>query len=126
VKKKIIIGAVIFTVFGAIYIRKNLVGKSNPQIKDSTMSVRVIDVDEVIKTPEKYQDFFGVEGRVIKVEKSRKLFLLGCDDACIFMPVKYQRGMPQVNDKIIVYGKVEKQADGRYVFNGEKVEENEE
>ncbi len=124
-KKKIItvtIGiGLLSAVISGIYLVKNHAEKSNLQSEDDNPSVKIIDVEEVVKAPERYRDFVGVEGRVIKVDESKSILLLGCQDACIVMPVRYKGQMPEPKSEIIVYGEVRKQEDGRYVFQGKKV-----
>ena len=114
------IGLLSVAIWG-IYLAKNHAEQLNPQGENSNLSIKVIDVEKVVKTPEQYRDFVGVEGKVIKVDESKSIFLLGCADACIFMPVKYKGKMPEQKSEIIVYGEIKKQEDGRYIFQGEKV-----
>ena len=124
-KKKIIkvtIGiGLLSAVISGIYFVKNHAEKSNLQSENNSPSIKVIDVEEVVKAPEQYRDFVGVAGRVIKVDETKRIFLLGCEDTCIVMPVKYKGQMPEVKSEIIVYGEIRKQEDGRYVFQGKKV-----
>ena len=100
---------------------KNHAEKSNLQSENNNPSIKVINVEEVVRAPEQYRDFLGVEGTVIKVDESKSIFLLGCADACIFMPVKYKDQMPKVESEVIVYGEIKKQEDGRYIFQGKEV-----
>ena len=37
------------------------------------------------------------------------------------MPVEYKGQMPEVKSKIIVYGEINKQEDGRYIFEAKEV-----
>lgn len=124
-KKKIIkvtIGiGLLSVVISGTYLVKNHAEKSNLQSENNNPSIKVIDVEEVVKAPEQYRDFVEVEGRVMKVDESKSIFLLGCEDACIVMPVKYKGQMPEVKSKIIVYGEIRKREDGKYVFQGKKV-----
>lgn len=124
-KKKIItvtIGiGLLLAVMSGIYLVKNHAEKSNLQSEDDNPSVKIIDVEEVVKAPDRYKRFLGVEGVVIKVNEAKGIFLLGCKDACIVMPVRYKGQMPEPKSEIIVYGEVRKQEDGRHVFQGKKV-----
>lgn len=68
-----------------------------------------------------YKGFLGLEGTVISVDESKNIFLLGCPDACIVLPMKYKGQMPESKSEIIVYGEIKKQEDRRYVFQGKEV-----
>lgn len=92
-----------------------------PSEKNTHLSHKVIKVDEIVSTPDRYKGFLGVEGTVIKIDKSKNIFLLGCADVCIFMPVEYGKQMPKLNNNIIVYGELQKQEDGRYIFQGKEI-----
>lgn len=126
-KKKIITATIVIAlcsaVISGIYLMKNHTEKSNPpkREKPPIYSIKVIDVEKVVRAPEQYRDFVGVKGRVIKIDESKSIFLLGCADVCIFMPVKYRNQMPKVQSEIIVYGEIKKEKDGRYVFQGKEV-----
>lgn len=104
-----------------IFFVKNLAEKSAPQKEEASQSIRVIKVDRLISAPEKYKGFLGVEGKVIKIDESKGLFLLGCEDACIFIPVKYKGQIPGVGTEIAVYGEIKKQEDGKYFFEAKEV-----
>lgn len=89
--------------------------------KENTHLFKVINVDEIVSTPDQYKGFMGVEGTVIRIEESKGIFLLGCEDACIFMPVKFIGQAPELKSEIVVYGELIKQEDGRYIFQGKEV-----
>lgn len=115
-KHKIIIVAIclfLIVLFG-VYFTKNT------KINENSV-VKIVDVDKVIYTPDRYKGFLGVEGIVVKVDKSKNIFLLGCEDTCITMPVKYEKQMPEPKSKIIVYGKIKEQEDKLYIFEGEEI-----
>lgn len=97
-------------------------GCNKTSSKETTApSIKVINVDEIVRNPDQYKGFLGVEGIIIKINKSKKYFLLGCEDACIILPVKYKGKMPKLKSKIIVYGEIKKQKDGRYFFDCKEV-----
>ena len=123
-RKQIIIGGIVIglvlVVIGVYFIR-NIIEKTVLQKEGNNQSVKVVNVDVVISAPDHYKGFLGVEGRVIKIDASKSIFLLGCEDACIFMPVKYKGQMPELKSEIIVYGELIKQEDGRHIFQGKEV-----
>lgn len=114
------IGLLLVLISG-IYLVKNRAEKTNLQKENNNPSIKIIAVDEIVKAPDQYRGFVGVKGRVIKIDESKSIFLLGCEDACIFMPVKHTGQMPELKSEIIIYGEIKKQEDGRYVFQGKEV-----
>jgi len=123
-KKQIIIGTIAVTLVSAIigiYFMKNISEKTTSQKKNNNQAIRIINVDAVVSSPDLYKGFFGVEGTVIKIDEAKSIFLLGCEDTCIFMPVEYKGQMPEPESEIIVYGELRKNEDGRYVFQGKEV-----
>ena len=123
-KKKIIIGTIgigVFLIIIGIYFVVNLNEKFTPQKENSNQSIKVVNVEKVISAPDYYQGFLGIEGVVTKLDEVKNIFLLGCEDACIFMPVVYKGPMPELKSKIIVYGEIKKQEDGKYVFQAKEV-----
>ena len=122
-KTKIIIisiGLFLAIILGVSFV-KNASQESSVQREENNPSVEIVSVDKVVRAPERYQDFFGVKGIVVQSIGSKNIFLLGCKDACIAMPVKYQGLMPKPRSEVIVYGEIRKQEDGRYVFQGKEV-----
>ncbi|GMT50217.1 MAG: hypothetical protein IEMM0008_1756 [bacterium] len=63
-----------------------------------------------------------VSGKIIKVDKSKAIFVLGCEDACETIPMKYQGELPKSGSEVIVYGKVTKTEIGKYIFEAQKVQ----
>jgi len=123
-KKQIIIGTIVVTLVLAmigIYFVKNISEKTTSQQKNNNQAIKIVDVDVVVSAPDRYKGFLGVEGRVIKIDEAKSIFLLGCEDACIIMPVEYKDQMPEPKSEIIVYGEIREQEDGRYVFQGKEV-----
>ncbi|MCG3147703.1 MAG: hypothetical protein PCFJNLEI_01144 [Verrucomicrobiae bacterium] len=80
-----------------------------------------LSVDAVVEHPEKFGGPIGVVGRVANVEPASGAFALGCEDACVAMPVKFSGTMPKAGSDVIVRGQIKKESDGRYIFNAESV-----
>jgi len=123
-KKQIIIGIVgicLVLVTIGVYFVKTITKQTASREKSSKQLVEVVSVDAVISNPGHYRGFIGVEGTVISIDESKNIFLLGCKDVCISMPVHYKGQMPKPQSGIIVYGGIKKQDDGRYVFEGKEV-----
>ena len=104
-----------------IYLVRNHAERANPQSDSGSAFIKVVDVEEVIKAPGQYGGFLGVEGTVITIDESKGIFLLGCQDTCVAMPVKYKGQVPEAKSETIVYGEIRKQKDGKYIFQGKKV-----
>lgn len=83
--------------------------------------IKILTADEIVSAPEKYKGTLAVLGTVIKIDESKNTFLLGCEDACFSLPVEYQGPMPEVNSNVIVYGKIKRQENGKYIFWGKEV-----
>lgn len=123
-KKKNIIGGIgvgIVLITG-IYFVRNINRTENLYLKEvKNQSIKIVDIERVVISPSSYEGFLGVRGIVIKIDESKNIFLLGCEDACIFIPVKYSGQIPKLKSKIIVYGELVKQGNGRYIFYGKEV-----
>lgn len=83
-------------------------------------SVDVVTVDDIARHPEDFLDNVGVSGIVKDVKEG--YFTLGCEDICVVIPVEYSEDMPQAGSDIVVYGKVGTDNNGKYVFQGDKIE----
>ena len=99
-----------------VYFKKNYTEKSPPE-RGGT-STPVVELDAIAADPKRYQDLVGVVGTVVSNDKFNNVFLLGCEGSCCVLPVKYTEQLPKVNSQVIVYGKVLKQKDDRYIFDG--------
>lgn len=123
--KKVLAGVLkigfFLTITSGICFGKSLIEKPKHRSENNSSSIKIVSVDEVVKAPGEYKDFLGVEGDVIRIDKSNSVFLLGCEDACIVMPVKYKGKMPKVKSKVIVYGEVKKQENGKYIFQAKEI-----
>ena len=76
----------------------------------------LVAVDQVVNDPEKFTGLIGVNGSVSSVDESKSMFTLGCEDACIPMPVKFDGQLPKEGTNVIAYGEVTKTKKGKYVF----------
>jgi hypothetical protein len=122
--KKRIVGVVVglVLVIVGVFFANKFNQKSFSQKENNNQLIKIINLDQMVRAPNQYQGFLGVEGIVIETIKSKGIFLLGCRDACVFMPVKYTGQMPKLYSNIIVYGKLDKREEDKYIFQGEKVE----
>lgn len=115
------IGIGFFLVIIGIYLELSYGEESIPEKQSNKKLIKVISVDKIVIAPNQYKNFLWVKGIVTKVDESNNVLLLGCEDACIAMPIIYEGKMPKVKSEIIVYGKIKKQKNGRYVFLGKEV-----
>lgn len=76
----------------------------------------LVAVDQVVRDPEKFTGFIGVNGSVSSVDESKSMFTLGCEDACVLMPVKFNGQLPEQGTDVVAYGKVVKNEQGKYIF----------
>lgn len=84
-------------------------------------SARVIAVDDLASHPEEAKGRLAVNGTVAEVLESRSGFLLGCEDACVSLPVTFKGTMPIVGSEVTVYGVVAKADSEKYVLIAEEV-----
>lgn len=99
---------------------------SKPSEKSKTEAAaskaKIVDVDEVVNSPEKFAGFIGVKGTIGKVDEKNLAFTLGCEDACIEMPVKFSGRLPKEGANVIAYGEVKKTEQAKYVFIAQEIE----
>ena len=55
------------------------------------------------------------------MDTKKNLFMLGCEDACVAMPVKFAGTPPKEGSDVTVRGQITKDAKGRYMFDAEDV-----
>ena len=96
---------------------KELSAKRNPK-----PLYKIVAIDEMIVSPQQYKGWIGVRGTVKKIYKEKNIFMLGCADACIFMPIRFKGKMPAPENEIVAYGKLKKQNDGKYIFEAKKLD----
>ena len=114
-KKRILMAIAIIVVFivtGTIY----LLNKQERKRIDSSDTVRIEDVDKVAGSPGDYKGYMGVAGKVLKLDTDTNFFQLGCNDACVAIPVKYMGNKPKKNDNVVIYGEIKKNDIGIYFF----------
>lgn len=119
-KKKFLIGSIgvlvlLIVILGIYFV-------SLPNRKNNPLNLsKVVDVDQVVQHPDRFHGFVGVDGIVIKVDPSKDAFVLGCEDLCIMMPVKYTGQMPDVGCQITVYGEIKQSEDEKFVFEAQEI-----
>ena len=90
-------------------------------LKKEPVASRIVSVDEAVRQPDQLKGYIGVFGKVIKAEESKPLFILGCEDACIIMPVQYNGKLQKKGDNVTVYGEIEKTEDGKFFFKASRI-----
>ena len=91
--------------------------------KQSKNAAQVIDVEKLVAHPAHFKGNLAVSGTVKKVEKKKSMFALGCEDACVLMPVMYKGQMPRPGSAVVIYGKIKK-VNGKYIFDARKIKQN--
>lgn len=81
----------------------------------------VVDVDAVLEHPERFIGSIGVGGSVTHLDEEKSMFTLGCEDACLVMPVKFNGRLPEQGTDVIAYGEIQKTEGGRYIFVAREV-----
>jgi len=120
-KKSLIIVVIGFVVLlAALLIYSNVVFK-NTTANSITTEVKPIDVDYIVDNPEMYSGVINVEGTVKEVLDNKKFFTLGCEDACVNLPVSYKGELPKLESNIIALGEVKKDVDGKYFFDAREI-----
>ena len=111
----VVIGFLITIIW--FYLMKNPM-KGTPAKQESHA---VVDIDKVVRDPSHYEGDLNIEGKVQTEDTGKGVFLLACGDGDEVIPVLYKGLMPAQKSSVIVYGKIQKQEDGRYIFRAEKV-----
>lgn len=93
----------------------------NPGAQAGGFKARVVRVDDVVGDPEKYNGVIGIEGTIIKVDESNAAFTLGCEDACILMPARFNGHVPKEGTNVIAYGEIKKTEQAKYIFVAQKI-----
>ena len=99
---------------------KNSNKKSVGQKSITEKQTAIADIDDVIRNPNGYKGVIGVKGTVIKVDQEKNMLFLGCADACVYLPVFYEGKLPALKSNVVIYGQIEKQENGKYIFKGMK------
>lgn len=113
------IGLLLAVVFGIYYIRQPG-GQAVPTGANANLS-KILSTDEIAKHPDRFKGSIEVIGIVTKVDEFETLFFLGCEDACVAVPVKYEGQMPDLGSEVIVSGEIKETEGGRYIIEGQKV-----
>ncbi len=123
-KKKFVLGilgiGIILAATFAIYLMKFQKEKASPDETNASLS-KIMDIDKVARYPDRFKGSIGVNGKVIKVDETENIFVLGCEDGCVNIPVVYKGQMPIQGSKVIVYGKVRQTKEGKYIIEGEEI-----
>jgi hypothetical protein len=113
-----------FPVIAALILSVSLVQNTIPEIKDS-QKMQVVSIDKLARQPNLYKGVIGVSGTVKESTLSESFFILGCDDACIRMPVEYNKQLPKTGTKITAIGELVKTKEGKYVFKATDIKNEE-
>ncbi|TSA22206.1 hypothetical protein D4R75_05320 [bacterium] len=122
-KKSLVIVSISLVLLGAGWGVHLLTSKSPEKSGTQTTGnkAKIINVDDVVSSPEKFAGVIGVEGTVTKVDEANSEFTLGCEDACILMPVKFDGRPPKEGANVIAYGEVKKTEQGKYIFVAQEI-----
>ena len=113
------IGLLLVVVFG-IYFMRQSGDKNVPQETNVSLS-EVLSIDEIARHPDRFKGPAEVVGIVTKVDESETFFFLGCEDACVAVPVRYEGQMPDLGSEVIVSGEIKETEGGRYIIEGQKI-----
>lgn len=119
-KKLTIIVSGIVLLIAAILVYSNY-DKVGTAANSVNSDVKLVDVDKVVESPEKFIGLVSVEGTVKQIIDNKNLFTLGCEDECINLPVSYKGELPKVESNIIALGEVRKDVDGKFFFDAKEI-----
>jgi hypothetical protein len=91
------------------------------QASRNNASFKVVDVDVLVRHPEDFKGSIGVTGRVTHLDESKSAFVLGCEDACVALSVRFKGKMPAIGTGVTVYGEVTKAEDAKYIFAAQEI-----
>ncbi|MDI6782686.1 MAG: hypothetical protein QME64_01160 [bacterium] len=121
-KKKTVIGTIGVSLILAVAFGIYLLNQHHPaRLKTTSNISTVVNIDAIVQHPGAFKGYIGVSGTVVKVDKSKNFFVLGCKDACMIMPVRFRGEMPHPESEIIVYGEIQEAEGGKYIFDARKV-----
>ncbi len=99
---------------------KNTVVENNIPIENvQSITPIIVPVENIAFRPYGYPWRIGIRGTVNRILDDRT-FVLGCQDACVAVPVKYEGKIPEVGQDLIIYGKISDQS-GKYTFIAESL-----
>lgn len=113
------IGVLLLMGLGIYVVRHSDLKASQSQ--GNINSSNAVSLDDLVNHPDRFKGNLKVAGRVIKVTSSSDSFVLGCEDACIAMPVTYQGQIPAEGTEIIAYGAIREAEGGRYIFEAQEI-----
>lgn len=122
-KKNFVIGIIGIGLLLAVVFVIYLLGKPGGKTVTPETNVnlsKVVDIDEIARHPDHFKGSIEVVGRVVKVDESKAIFVLGCEDVCVAMPVRYGGQMPNLGSEVVVYGEI-KETEGKYIFEGQQI-----
>lgn len=122
-KKSIAIIAIAIVLLGAGWSVHLLTSKptEKTEIQVTPSQAQVVSVDDVVNEPEKFTGIIGVEGTITSVDAINATFILGCEDACIIMPVQFKGAALKEGMNVIAYGEVKKTDEAKYLFVAQEV-----
>ncbi|KUG25189.1 hypothetical protein ASZ90_004993 [hydrocarbon metagenome] len=120
-KKSLVIVTISFVVLLLALLIYSNVSFKTTDANPINSQVKVIDVDYIVENPEKYSGVINVEGTVKEVLDSKKFFTLGCEDACVNLPVSYKGELPKLESNIVALGEVKKDVEGKYFFDAMEI-----
>lgn len=114
ISQPIFLTILIILFLGAIIL---LVNYKKPSETKATIDASVWPVEKVAFNPAQYPGYIGLRGTVNKIVDNQT-FVLGCQDACVAVPIKYDGQSPDLGQEIIIYGQLSEQ-NGQYTFVAE-------
>lgn len=96
-------------------------GPNNTSTNSQNTEMKLISIDKLVESPGKYAGLISVEGTVQEVINTKNIFTLGCEDACIGLPVAYKGEMPKTESNIVALGEVRKDNNGKYFFDAKEI-----
>ena len=125
-KKRVTAIVLIFViVIGAGWAAHMLTTKRmEPQEQKAAITAKVVDLDNVVRNPEKFSGVIGVEGAVANVDTSTSQFAMTCEDGDAMMPVRYNGRLPKEGANVVAYGEIKKDEKGKYIFLAKEIAAN--
>jgi cytochrome c-type biogenesis protein CcmE len=90
--------------------------------KEKPVTNQIIDVDIVAENPQNFKEKISISGTIKEISDDGSHLMLGCEDACVLMPVRYDGDAPSPGENVIVQGKVQTDENAKYVFVATKIE----
>lgn len=120
--KVFLITAIIATA-GGLLISKTWLWEKQDASAMERPGYALVNIDDVVKHPERYTSPLRMTGVILSVDKNGGSFIMGCDDACIRLPVIYKGKIPNAGSAITIFGKIKKTERGQYFFDAERIEQ---